>query len=88
MVANSKTFKTSADKDAFMGPISNKMQYDRVNATLDEIEHQELNIALMGRNSMSEPGYFIPPTIVDNPSDDSNIVREGCFGTFIVIDLP
>jgi hypothetical protein len=88
MVATTKTFECSTDKDAFMGPISNKMQYDRVNATLDEIEHQGFNIALGDRHSVSKRGYLIPPTIVGNPSDDSNIVRKGCFGTVTILLLP
>jgi acyl-CoA reductase-like NAD-dependent aldehyde dehydrogenase len=81
MVAITRTLKVGALEDAFMGPVQNQIQYDRVNSLLDEIEQEGLNIAI-GDRAVSKPGYFINPTIIDNPPDDSKIVAEEPFGEF------
>jgi acyl-CoA reductase-like NAD-dependent aldehyde dehydrogenase len=67
----------------FMGPIQNKMQFERVKGFLEYAKDEKLKIALGGdMQSVSGvgKGYFVTPTIVSNPPDDSRIVVEEPFG--------
>lgn len=70
--------------DVFLGPIQNAMQYERVKGFLAEILEQNLKVATGGQPFKSsveaERGYFVTPTIVDNPHDDARIVIEEPFG--------
>lgn len=63
------------------GPIQNSMQYDRVKTFFDDIEKQGWKVAAGGKIEESS-GYFITPTIIDKPADDSRIVVEEPFGKF------
>lgn len=68
----------------FLGPVQNSMQYERVKGFIDEVESKGLKIAVGG--STKEPagkGYFINPTIIDNPSDDERLVVEEPFGPIV-----
>lgn len=56
------------------------MQYDRVCGFFNDIEKQGQEIAVGGAVEHSQ-GYFIKPTIIDNPSETSRIVLEEPFGT-------
>lgn len=79
IVAYTRSLKVNTDDDAFMGPLQNKSQYDRVHGFLSEIKQERYQVALC----QSEPhksGYFINPTIVENPPDESRIVQEEPFG--------
>ncbi|KAJ4188151.1 hypothetical protein NW759_016852 [Fusarium solani] len=66
----------------FLGPVQNSLQYDRVRNLLADIQNKSLKIATNGAAQSATPnkGYFIMPTIVDNPPDDSRIVVEEPFG--------
>ncbi|CAI7641877.1 unnamed protein product [Penicillium pancosmium] len=77
-----RTLKVNSDDDAFMGPLQNKMQFDRVNGLVDDIQNQG-HIAVTGGVGMPKTGYFIKPTIVDNPPETSRIVQEEPFGPVV-----
>jgi acyl-CoA reductase-like NAD-dependent aldehyde dehydrogenase len=66
-----------------LGPVQNKAQYTRVQSFLDNISKNNYTI-VAGGNFENEtrpgPGYFFPPTVVDNPPDDSMVVTEEPFG--------
>lgn len=67
----------------FLGPIQNKMQYDRVNTFIADIEKDSLKVVVGGSREESKKsgkGYFVNPTIIDNPSNDSRLVVEEPFG--------
>lgn len=66
-----------------LGPVQNSMQYDRVQAFFADIEKENMKVAIGGRIPDSD-GYFINPTIIDNPRDDSKIVTEEPFGKFVL----
>ena len=68
------------DEGVTHGPIQNSMQYERVKGFFAEIETQGQKVAVGGKNEYGSKGYFITPTIVDNPPDDSRIVVEEPFG--------
>jgi len=72
----------------FLGPIQNKMQYDRVNTFIDDIEKDSLKVVVGGSREESKKrgkGYFVNPTVIDNPSDSSRLVVEEPFGKLCLI---
>jgi acyl-CoA reductase-like NAD-dependent aldehyde dehydrogenase len=83
MVKFTKTLKVGEgnEPDVFLGPIQNSMQYERVKGFFADIEKEKWNVAVGGKND-DGPGYFINPTIIDNPAVDSRIVTEEPFGMY------
>ncbi|KXJ87558.1 aldehyde dehydrogenase [Microdochium bolleyi] len=76
----------------FVGPVQNKMQYDRVRGFLDNIQATKATIAYGGATTDHGDapavqglgkGYFVQPTVVDNPPDTSRIVVEEPFGPVV-----
>lgn len=65
-----------------MGPIQNKLQYERVVALIEECKADGLQFILGGSTERVQ-GYFLPPTIVDNPPDQSRVVVEEAFGPIV-----
>ena len=72
------------DPKTTLGPLQNKMQYEKVR---DLIEHTKESGAriLCGGEIPDEPGYFIPPTLVTDIDEDSRLVREEQFGPVVPI---
>ncbi|KAI5456483.1 aldehyde dehydrogenase [Mariannaea sp. PMI_226] len=70
------------EEGVFMGPVQNKTQFDRVKGFLADIEEKKYNVAI-GGNADDKPGFFVNPTIIDTPADDSRIVVEEPFGPVI-----
>lgn len=65
-----------------IGPVQNKLQFDRVTKMIEQAQANGLRF-LAGPVKNEGPGYFIAPTIVDNPPDDAPIVREEPFGPLL-----
>ena len=63
------------------GPIQNKPQYERVQAMLARARAQGLTL-LQGA-PVPDGGYFVPLTLVDNPPEESAVVREEAFGPIL-----
>ena len=63
------------------GPLQNWRQYEKVRTFFDDIESQGWDVAVGGKVEPSS-GYFITPTVIDRPADDSRIVVEEPFGMF------
>ena len=72
------------DPETTLGPLQNRMQYDKV---VDLIEHTKRSGAriLFGGEIPEGPGYFVPPTLVTDVSDDSRLVTEEQFGPVVPI---
>ncbi len=70
-----------AEQGTAFGPIQNKPQYERVKAMLAQARAQGLTL-LQGA-PVPEGGYFIPLTLVDNPPEESDVVREEAFGPIL-----
>jgi acyl-CoA reductase-like NAD-dependent aldehyde dehydrogenase len=66
-----------------VGPIQNRMQYDKVRALLDDAKTRGTVVA--GGYVPDRPGYFIPPTIIRDLDDDAPLVREEQFGPVLPI---
>lgn len=65
-----------------LGPIQNRVQYDRLRNLLDDCKSRDYRILLGGELPQGK-GFFFPVTVIDNPPDDSRIVREEPFGPIL-----
>ncbi|TFK50176.1 Aldedh-domain-containing protein [Heliocybe sulcata] len=73
------------DPTTMVGPIQNPVQYEKVKGFIADCKANGYNFAVGGEVDLNSPGYFIPITIIDNPPDNSKIVREEPFGPIIPI---
>lgn len=62
-----------------LGPVQNRMQYEKVQSLI-EATRQAGHRFLLGGGKDERPGYFVPVTLVDNPPDDARCVVEEAFG--------
>lgn len=72
------------DADTKLGPIQNRMQYEKVKAVLEDVKRRGGRI-LVGGEVPQGDGYFFPPTIVADIGEDSLLVREEQFGPIVPI---
>mgnify|MGYP003583272129 CR=1 FL=1 len=81
LVAYAKTVRVGngADDGVELGPLQNRMQYDKVRNLLQDCKDRGLKF-LLGGDTSQEPGYFIPVTLIDNPPEDARCVTEEAFG--------
>ncbi|WP_369806013.1 aldehyde dehydrogenase family protein [Sphingobium sp. 15-1] len=81
LVAYARTVKLGdgSRQGTQLGPIQNRMQFEKLKDILADTRQLGVDIPV-GGEAMDGPGFFIPVTIVDNPPDDSRIVREEPFG--------
>ena len=74
-------------EDTFLGPISNKTQYEKVQeliaAGIDE--GAELACGGCGRPDGLENGFFVKPTVFGNVSNNMRIAQEEIFGPVICL---
>jgi len=68
--------------DTQIGPINNRVQYRRLIALLEDCRAGGHRL-VCGGTIPPGPGYFLPPTILDNPPDDARIVQEEQFGPIL-----
>lgn len=61
-----------------LGPLQNKMQYEKVKGFLEDARKNGNIVA--GGKAMDRPGYFIEPTIVRDIKEGSKLVDEEQFG--------
>ncbi|KAH8880985.1 aldehyde dehydrogenase [Thozetella sp. PMI_491] len=61
------------------GPLQNKMQYERVKTFFGDIKKEGWKVAVGGEIETSQ-GYFVQPTVIDRPPEESRIVVEEPFG--------
>jgi acyl-CoA reductase-like NAD-dependent aldehyde dehydrogenase len=66
-----------------IGPVQNKMQFEKVSALLADA--RERGTVLAGGAPLDRPGYFIAPTIVADLDDDAPLVREEQFGPVLPV---
>jgi acyl-CoA reductase-like NAD-dependent aldehyde dehydrogenase len=85
MVSFTKTIKVGNpdDGDNLLGPVQNKMQYDRVKGFFEDSKAKGYKFAVGEPDVAASKGYFIQPTIIDNPPNDSRIIQEEPFGPIV-----
>ncbi|KAI5926319.1 aldehyde dehydrogenase [Camillea tinctor] len=81
-----QSLKLGQDDMTSMGPISNRNQYERLKDLLADVERTGLKIATGSTKPASDKtGYFLAPTVIDNPPDNSRIVVEEQFGPILPV---
>ncbi len=78
-IANEVQMGNGTQQGVRLGPVQNRLQFERVKRLVDGARAQGLNF-LTGGVVPEGPGYFVPVTIVDNPPDDADVVQEEAFG--------
>ncbi|KAF3002629.1 hypothetical protein E8E13_009021 [Curvularia kusanoi] len=71
------------DGDNLLGPVQNKMQYDRVKGFFEDSKSKGYKFAVGEPDVTASKGFFVPPTIIDNPPNDSRIIQEEPFGPIV-----
>lgn len=81
LVDYAKTVKVGdgAQQGTDLGPIQNRMQFEKLKDLLADAHAQGHNF-LLGGDVEEGKGFFVPVTIIDNPPDDSRVVVEEAFG--------
>jgi len=82
-LAENAVVDDGANQGAQIGPVQNKMQYDKLLGFLDDAAAN--GTVLAGGKPLDRDGYFIAPTIVRDIPDDARLVREEQFGPILPI---
>jgi acyl-CoA reductase-like NAD-dependent aldehyde dehydrogenase len=82
-LANATVVGDGLDAATQMGPLQNKVQFEKVKDFLEDARTRGKVIA--GGNALDRDGYFIPPTIVRDIPDDARLVREEQFGPVLPV---
>jgi acyl-CoA reductase-like NAD-dependent aldehyde dehydrogenase len=81
-IAETAVVGNGAEDGVELGPVQNVRQYQRVRELIEATEQAGHRFLVKG-DIPEGPGYFIHPTVVDNPPDDARIVREEPFGPIV-----
>jgi acyl-CoA reductase-like NAD-dependent aldehyde dehydrogenase len=81
LVAYARTVKVGdgADQGTDLGPIQNRMQFEKLKNLLADAKDKGQHF-LLGGEVEDRKGFFVPVTIIDNPPEDSRVVVEEAFG--------
>lgn len=82
-LANEAIVDDGAKQGTTIGPVQNKMQYDKVTALIADAKTR--GTVLAGGEPMDRPGYFIAPTIVRDLPEDALLVQEEQFGPVLPV---
>ena len=77
--ASSIKIGDGSEQGTDLGPIQNKMQFEKLKDLLADARSNNLNFFL-GGDIPDGIGYFVPITLVDNPPEESRVVTEEAFG--------
>lgn len=83
ILANEAIVGDGLEQGTTMGPLQNKMQYERVKELIADARVHGNVIA--GGDTPDKPGYFIRPTIVRDVDESSRIVAEEQFGPVLPV---
>ena len=70
-----------------MGPVNNRMQFDRIRGLVDEARAEGANVYDDGEALPDLPGYFLRPAIVTGLRTDARLVVEEQFGPVLPVLL-
>ncbi|HEY0106047.1 MAG TPA: aldehyde dehydrogenase family protein [Rhizomicrobium sp.] len=73
------------DPESEMGPLQNKMQFDKVMDVIEATRRDKRARITTGGHQLNRPGYFIAPTVVADAEDDMRIVQEEQFGPVVPV---
>lgn len=79
------TNRTAADLMTNVGPIQNEMQLGKLKTFFQDIDDNKYRVTTEKYGIQEEgSGFFVYPTIVDNPPADSSVVKEEKFGMIAI----
>lgn len=88
LVAGISQIKVGPQQDAVVGPLTTRAQLERVHGYFD-IAAGEGAVAATGGHKDRDPewgdGWFVPPTVYTNVTNDMRIAREEVFGPVLVV---
>jgi acyl-CoA reductase-like NAD-dependent aldehyde dehydrogenase len=70
------------DEGTLLGPLQNRMQYEKVGEYIDSVK-EDGGRFICGGEMPEGPGYFIPVSIAVDLDDDARLVREEPFGPIL-----
>ena len=82
-LADAAVVDNGLQQGATIGPVQNKMQYEKLKGFLADARADGRIVA--GGEFTDRPGYFIRPTIVADIDDNSRLVREEQFGPILPV---
>ena len=82
-LANETVIGHGLEQGTKLGPLNNKMQFDKVKELIEEAKSDGNVIA--GGEVPDQPGYFIRPTIVRDIEEGSRLVDEEQFGPVLPV---
>jgi acyl-CoA reductase-like NAD-dependent aldehyde dehydrogenase len=82
-LANEAVVGDGLEQGTQLGPLQNKMQFEKVKGFLEDAKKNGKVIA--GGEPLDRPGYFIPPTIVRDIPDDARLVQEEQFAPILPV---
>ena len=82
-IANNTIVGDGLQQGTTLGPLQNKMQYEKVKEILAEA--QESGTVVAGGEVPDAPGYFIKPTIVRDIAEGTRLVDEEQFGPVLPV---
>ena len=85
--AESMTTGDPQNEEIFLGPISNKTQYEKVQYLIQEgiDEGAQLACGGIGRPDGLDKGYFVKPTVFTNVQNKMKVAQEEIFGPVICL---
>ena len=83
-LANAAIVDDGLKQGTKLGPLQNKMQYEKVKGYLDDARANGTIVA--GGDAPDRPGYFIRPTIVRDIAEGTRLVDEEQFGPILPAD--
>ena len=72
------------DPKNLIGPLSNRMQLDKVIGYVDDARKRGAKVVLGGERK-EQPGFFYPLTVIADATDDMRVVSEEQFGPVIPV---
>ncbi|HMN71294.1 MAG TPA: aldehyde dehydrogenase family protein [Rhodoblastus sp.] len=82
-LANDAVVDDGVKQGVKLGPLQNKMQYEKVKGFLEDAKKNGKVVA--GGDAMDRPGYFIKPTIVRDIKEGARLVDEEQFGPVLPV---
>jgi acyl-CoA reductase-like NAD-dependent aldehyde dehydrogenase len=82
-LADEAIFDDGMKQGSQYGPLQNKMQFEKVNALIEET--RSVGTIIAGGDKHEGPGFFVRPTIVRDIPDDARLVREEQFGPVLPV---
>ncbi|WP_421840342.1 aldehyde dehydrogenase family protein [Marinobacter algicola] len=82
-IASQMAIGDGTDENVLIGPLQNKMQYDKVRELVADARANECDVREFG--DTPDKGYFLPVTLVGNISDGQRLVDEEQFGPALPI---